>query len=132
MKTDLTQELARLLKFTASIAVAIRMYSAYNQSRTPHVDAPNDLMWLADSLHNFDQLGNAVLGGVPTNIVFACDSLLKSFQGYQEVFPGSTRQAKPTFERNARRVDLRDAMAIFSDIRAKVLPLTLQGGKEQA
>lgn len=124
MKTNLTEELARLLIFTASVATAIRMYSAYNQAGDRHEDAPNDLMWLSDSLHNFDMLGNAILGGTPGNILFACDSLLRSFQGYQEVFPESTRQAKPTFERNAQRIQLKDAMAIFIDIRAKVLPLT--------
>ena len=31
MKIDLTWGLARLLNFTAQIAIAIRMYSAYNQ-----------------------------------------------------------------------------------------------------
>lgn len=124
MQIDLTSELAKLLKFTADVARAIRMYSAYNQSGARHEDAPNDLMWLADSLHNFDMLGRAITEGSPANVVFACDALLKAYQGYQEVFPGSDRQPKPTFDRNAHRVELKEAMAIFSDIRAKVLPLT--------
>ena len=121
LKVDLSTELARLLNFTATVAIAIRMYSAYNSSGARHEDAPNDLMWLSDSLHNFDMLGNAILAGIPENILFACDSLLKAFQSYQEVFPGSTRQAKPTFERNSQHVDLKVAMAIFTDIRVKVL-----------
>lgn len=120
---DLTSELARLLQFTANVATAIRMYSAYNQSGEQHVDAPNDLMWLADSLHNFDMLGRAILAGRPANILFACDTLLKTYQGYQEVFPGSTRQARPTFERNAHRVELKEAMEIFSGVREKILPI---------
>lgn len=126
MKVDLTTELARLLNFTARIAIAIRMYSAYNQSSAHHEDAPNDLMWLSDSLHNFGMLGNAILAGIPQNIIVACDSLLKTFHSYQEVFPGSTRQAKPTFERNAHRVELKEAMAIFTDIRVKVLAQTIE------
>ncbi|MEM8519525.1 hypothetical protein [Janthinobacterium sp. CAN_S7] len=123
LKVDLSTELARLLNFTATVAIAIRMYSAYNSSGARHEDAPNDLMWLSDSLHNFDMLGNAILAGIPENILFACDSLIKALQSYQEVFPGSTRQAKPTFERNSQRVELKEAIAIFTDIRAKVLPL---------
>lgn len=123
MKTDLSSELARLLNFTADVAVAIRMYSAYNQGGQRHEDAPNDLMWLSDCLHNFNMLGRAVQGDRPAGILFACDMLLKSYKGYQEIHPGSTRQPKPTFERNSPQVDLKEAMAIFGEIRAKVLPL---------
>ena len=126
MKVDLTTELARLLNFTARIAIAIRMYSAYNQNAAHHDDAPNDLMWLSDSLHNFDMLGNAILAGIPENIIVACDSLLRAFHSYQEVIPGSTRQAKPTFERNAHLVNLKEAMAIFTNIRVKVLAQTIE------
>ena len=121
MKVDLTRELARLLNFTASVAVAIRMYSAYNQNGARHENAPTDLMWLSDSLHNFDMLGNAILTDTPANILVACDSLLTSFQSYQKEFPRSTRQAKPTFDRNSQHVKLIEAMAIFTDIRAIVI-----------
>ncbi len=123
MKVDLTSELARILNFTAEVAIAIRMYSAYNQNGNRHEDAPGDLMWLSDCLHNFDMLGRAIQGGNPANIVAACDMLLKAYEGYQVENPRFTRQAKPTFDRNADRVSLHEAMAIFTDIRAKVLPL---------
>lgn len=119
MKIDLTSELARLLEFAAKIAIAIRMYSAYNQSGEHHEDAPSDLMWLSDSLHNFDMLGRAVLDGSPPNIILACDTLSRSFRGYQEIHPNSTRQAKPTFDRNAKRIDLNEAIAVFEEIRSK-------------
>jgi hypothetical protein len=121
MKLDLTVELGRLLNFTAQVAVAIRMYSAYNQSRGPQPNAAEDLMWLSDSLHNFSALGTAVQGGNPDNIIFACDMLSRSYKAYQEVFPNSTRQAKPTFERNANRVSLNEAIAIFEQIRLKAI-----------
>lgn len=119
MTIDLTNELARLVKFTADVATAIRMYSAYNQSGTDHKDASIDLMWLSDCLHNFDILSRSILEGNPSNIVAACDMLLQTFEGYQLENQHQTRSAKSTFDRNASRVSLRDAIAIFRDMRAK-------------
>lgn len=77
-KINLTCELARLLNFTAAVATAIRMYSAYNPSEQ-HLNAPEDLMWLSDCLHNLDMLGRAVVEEKPANIVFACDVLLTTY-----------------------------------------------------
>lgn len=122
MTIDLTNELARLLKFTADVATAIRMYSAYNQGGTIHEDAPTDLMWLSDCLHNFDMLAHAILAGNANNIDAACEMLLKVYERYQVESLHYTRQSKPTFDRNAARLSLRDAIAIFIDIRAKVAP----------
>jgi hypothetical protein len=121
MKIDLTAELGKLLQFTAQVAVAIRMYSAYNRMGFQQEDAPMDLMWLSDSLHNFGILGIAVQEGNPANIISACDMLSRSYKGYQEMHPNSTRQAKPTFERNANRVNLNEAIAIFEQIRVKAV-----------
>ena len=116
---DLTSELGRLLEFTGKVATAIRMYSAYNPCGD-HEDAGMDLMWLSDSLHSFGTLGKAVQAGDSENIMFACDALLKMYRGYQEIRPNSSRQALPTFERNAKRVNLNEAIATFTDIRIKV------------
>lgn len=121
MKIDLTAELGKLLEFTAKVAVAIRMYSAYNRIGERQEDAPMDLMWLSDSLHNFSILGTAVQEGNPANIISACDMLSRSYKSYQEIHPHSTRQAKPTFERNADRVNLNEAIAIFEQIRLKTV-----------
>jgi hypothetical protein len=127
---DLTSELARLLNFTGKVATAIRMYSAYNQSGCSHEDAPNDLMWLSDSLHSFGTLGKAIQAGSAENIMFACDMLLNAYRGYQEIRPNSSRQALPTFERNGARFDLNEAISIFTDIRTKVADSTMQKGNE--
>lgn len=120
MKIDLTDELARLVQFTAGVATAIRMYSAYN-SAGRHEDAPNDLMWLSDCLHNFDMLGRTVRGGDEQAIVFACDMLSNAYEGYQTIHPGSTRQSKPAFDRNLSHFSLQEGIEIFRDIRSKVL-----------
>jgi hypothetical protein len=123
---DFTREFAQLLKFTASVATAIRMYSAYNQGEVQREHAQIDLMFLSDSLHNFDRLGSAVLQGVPANIVTACDSLLETYGTYQ--FQDSRfglRQGKATFDRNAHLVSLPEAVDVFKHIRAKALPFVL-------
>lgn len=127
-KINLTRELARLLNFTAVVATAIRMYSAYNPGGH-HLggerieNAPEDLMWLSDCLHNLDRLGRAVVEEKPANIVSACDALLTAYADYQVEDPRRSRQAKPSFDRNARMFSLREGMDIFTDIKAKVLPL---------
>jgi hypothetical protein len=41
---------------------------------------------------------------------------------YQEIRPNSSQQAKPTFDRNAKR-NLNEAIAIFGDIRVKAAAL---------
>jgi len=123
-KIDLTLELARLLVFTAKVATAIRMYSAYNQSDEHFEDAPLDLMFLSDCLHNFDCLGYAIAEGSPVNIVFACDLLLNSYRDYQIEHPqDGTRQSKRTFDRNASRFSLNEGMAFFVEIRSKAASL---------
>lgn len=99
------------------------MYSAYNQGQQ-HEDAPNDLMFLSDSLHNFDQLGHAIQEGRSASIVAACDSLLTAYGRYQTEDPRfGSRQGKRTFDRNAERVSLEEAVDIFNDIRTKVSAL---------
>ena len=124
---NLTRELARLLNFTADVATAIRMYSAYNQGGHEHENAPLDLMWLSDCLHGFDRLGRAILEKNPTNIVSACDSLLTSYESYQVLNPiYGDRNAKPSFDRNANMFSLNEGIDIFTDIKAKVFHLLIE------
>lgn len=118
MQINLTAELSRLVSYTAIVARKIRMYSAYNPQGFRLENAPYDIMWLSDSLHNFSMLGNAVLRENPSEILRACDDLLSMYQGYLDDQPTSD-----SFKREGVRVDLNEAMSVFSDIRAKVLPL---------
>lgn len=120
---NLTFELAQLLNFTADVATAIRMYSAYNQSGAPSEDAPNDLMWLSDCLHHFERLGRAVQEGRPGQIILVCDDLLLIYKGYQQENKRFSRQAKPTFDRNSKLFSLDVAIAVFVEIKNKVLPM---------
>ena len=119
---NLTPELARLLTFTANVAIAIRMYSAYSGANRDNPHAPNDIMFLSDCLHNFDRLGNSIQQS-PESIISACDMLLGIYAGYQvEDVQFGSRQPKHSFDRNKVIFSLSEGIGIFTDIRAKVLP----------
>lgn len=123
---DLTSELARLLNYTAEVATAIRMNSPYNGCYEPaNPQHGNDVMWLADCLHNFGMLGRAIQGADPKGIDFACDMLLQAYErygqdSYSDIVKGDPQGA---FERNTELFSLAEGMRIFMDIKAKVSPL---------
>lgn len=120
---NLTRELARLLDYTAQVAIAIRMntpYGDYDQRNPQH---GYDVMWLADSIHGFMNLAEAIISGDADQIVFACDMLAEVYNSYTED-PGEARvKGDPpgAFKRHAEYFRLEDGRAIFADIKAKVL-----------
>lgn len=120
-------ELAKLLEFVSRIATAIRMNSAYNGKAQHNPHASFDVMWLADSLHNLDGLGRAILEGKPEQIAFTCDRLVSMFEGYASESTGLKSEPKHTFDRWSQLVDLRDGIDIFRAIKAKALAQTIQG-----
>lgn len=76
-------QLGRLLNFVADMATAIRLNSAYRGVQTgPDEQASLDVMWLSDSLHNFNQLGRALEGGDVALVIGACEAL----KSYYELF----------------------------------------------
>lgn len=118
---NLTNELAQLITFTADVATAIRMYSAYNGSAEYGEDAALDLMWLSDCLHRLDTLAHAILKNRQDGIVSVCDTLIKAYEDYQVINPCYTRHAKACFERNQGIFSLQQGIDIFKGIRAKVV-----------
>lgn len=125
LAVNLTVELARLTEFTGKVAAAITVCSAYvlrSDSRT-RVRQREDLMWLSDCLHSFKMLGTYIARGSPEQIVHACDELIGMYNSYGATNPQQLTRARECFERNAQRFSLADGIAIFSDIRNKVLPL---------
>lgn len=115
---DFSHELAALLEHTARTAIAIRQHSPYSRPAGLSEPPENqyDLLWLADSLHNFDSLGRAIIEQNPDRIVFACDLLSSLYQRY-----GSEKNnSKGTFER-ARKygISLDHAIDLFNQIRLK-------------
>ncbi|MGT2457789.1 hypothetical protein ACU4GI_33345 [Cupriavidus basilensis] len=128
MQANFTAELAQLLKFTGDTAMAIRMYSAYSggspagylgRAANPTQDSL-DLMFLADALHHFSRLGDAVQGGSPHAVVDASNALLRAFSDYDTERPEyGRRQPKPTFDAWARLVCLADAKDAIAAIQKK-------------
>lgn len=127
---DYTTELAQLMKFAGLTATAIRMYSAYNghgysdgifgAKRADPARSPLDLMFLADALHHFERIGDAVEGGVSQTIISTCDDILSIYETYEVENPRfGERQSKPTFELWSNLVHLNDAKMALSSIRGK-------------
>lgn len=117
---DLNMELARLLAFTAKVSTAIRMCSSYAAPHVPKT-APDDVMWLSESLHSFDRLAEAVQGQSPGGIVSACDSLLESYRYYQAGGVCNSNASADTFQRNRRYFLLDEGISVFLDIKQKAL-----------
>lgn len=119
---NLTRELARLLEYTAQVAIAIRMNTPYNGEFDPcNPQYGYDAMWLADSLHGFMNLAEAIKHDDADEIVFACDMLAEVYASYTED-PGEARvKGDPpgAFKRHAEYFRLEDGRAIFADIKAK-------------
>jgi len=118
---DLTEELARLINFTAQVAVAIRLNSAYSPPSKNNPNTPIDVMWLSDSLHNFNSLGDAVVRRNKNAILRACISLERNYAWF--VSPdvtGCKGIPHETFARYSDLVNLNEAVEIFSRIRVKV------------
>lgn len=125
---NLTKELSQLLIYVGNVAIAIRMNSAYNGDSIHNPNTPYDVMWLSDSLHNFDVLGEAIEQGNPEKIDRACGKILFLINNqYTKILPEFVGQLKgnppETFERYNRYVDLNKAAEILNRIREKVSSL---------
>lgn len=126
MNFDISFELGRLLVFTAEVATAIRMNSAYNEayrSRDPR-DIGLDVMWLSESLHCFDRLGRAIQADNRKEVVDACDSLLSYYRMFTDGVPEGARlkgDPKAVFERYSHLCHPQEAIEIFIGIRDKAI-----------
>lgn len=125
MQIDVTHELGRLLVFIADVATAIRTNSLYAgdyESRDPH-EVGLDVMWLSDSLHCFDRLGQALQSGDGKAIEAASEGLF----GYYGMFidgadgKGLKGDPKGTFERYGHLCNANEARAALEAIRLKAV-----------
>lgn len=124
LEIDLTDELARLLSYTAGVAIAIRLNSAYRSDyKEQNPQHGYDVMWLADSLHNFDMLARAIQESNSAEIARACDMLLSFYAMYTHgPTEGNKGDPQGSFARHARYANLDEALAVFKAIKAKVTP----------
>lgn len=117
---DFSHELAALLEHVAHTAIAIRQHSAYARAK-PSPDTQQkyyDLLWLADSLHNLDSLGRAIMEEKPDRIIYACDQLTSLYKRYDT----ENTNSKDTFERAKKYgISLSHAIEIFQEIKLKAI-----------
>jgi hypothetical protein len=125
--TSLQAELGRLLSYVSRVALAIRLYSAYNPSKKYTLGqeiCDIDLMWLSDSLHNFNMLGDAIIMGQRESIDDSCDFLISAYKGYLQIDHPNTlnnprRASAPAFARNEQYFLLNDGISILEAIKKK-------------
>ena len=125
MKIDISWEIGRLLIYIAELGTAIRLNSPYRgdyESRDPR-EVGLDVMWLSDSLQCLDRLGLAIQADDPKKIVAECDALLSYYRMFTDGVQGKSLKGDPkaTFERYAHLFRPQEAIAVFTDIRAKAL-----------
>lgn len=120
-KIDLTNELAKLLNFVSSVAIALRMNSAYSPVSSSNPDKDEDIMWLSDSLHNFDSLARAIETGDSKVIHSAALGLADTFNTYLNPKPNSYPKSDPrdTFKKWEREVSIPYVIRVLKSIAAK-------------
>jgi len=119
---NFTSELCQLLEFTSNVAIAIRMNSAYHKESMCDPETPHNVLWLSDCLHNFSYLSDAINLNDTEKIIIACDNLLQNYKWYYEnhLYEQYGHDSKTIFERYSQRVELKDAMKIFEQIKSTV------------
>lgn len=132
---NVTAELAQLMKFTGDAATAIRMYSAYSGGSPSahllrHEDPRRDsveLMFLADALHHFAPLGDALKSADLPEILRVCDRLLVVFSEYKIERPElGARQPCLVFEVWKSTVCLDEPISALKAMRAKAASILMQ------
>lgn len=127
MRIDVSWELGRLLVYVADVATAIRLNSPYGSDYKDRdlCEVGFDVLHLSDSLHCLDRLGRAIQSGDSRSIVMTCDALLSHYRTFMEGAQGRGEKGDPkaSFERYGHLCRPQEAMAVFTDIRAKALDL---------
>jgi hypothetical protein len=119
---NITKELGKVMEYVAKTATAIRMHSAYRRqgSMPEEPTAQFDLLWLSDSLHNFDYLGSAIQSGQSETVVQACDELIEMYKRYG--VDSSGFDSKAAFERAQEYgISLDEMVDVFISIRSKAI-----------
>lgn len=112
---DFTEELARLAICTANTAIAIRLNSPYAPMSKDNPNTPYYVMELSDSLHNFDQLGRAIIAKNIDQIIQSCEFLISDYTGFLN---DGNEQLKDLLNQN-RHFKPKEFIAVFQDIKAK-------------
>lgn len=118
---DITSEMARLFIHVSRVATAIRMTSAYGSDSTfkdPKL-IPYDVLWLSDSLHNFDGLGRTIGQGDLAGISVQCSFLLGRYGEYQPTEQNQHLSSRNSFERYSRFCNPQEVVELLTAIKQK-------------
>lgn len=127
-QVDLSAEIGTLFEHVARVATAIRNYSAFTRGHNgqEHPKARYDLLWLADCLHSFDEIGRALTKRNPAALAGACAELTSMYETYLK--DGSGYDSRDTFQRLAAAVPLGEAKEAIRAIMDKAARLLEDSG----
>lgn len=103
---DFTAELAQVLDYVSRVAIAIRMNSRYANAPLT-LETSENVMWLSDSLHNFDRIGNAILARDYRALTQTCDLLQQMLREFQSE---SVAKAHERYFKVQDMLDILDAL----------------------
>ena len=120
MGINYTDELASLVLFTGTTALAIRQYSAYRADTTlASRTVARDVMWLSDSMHNFEAIGRNVLQANHAHVAFMAGLLAEQFQEHLQTDPSDPESPAAAFQRHTQYVDLHAVIVTLLNLQAK-------------
>ncbi len=119
---DLSSEIGALFEHVARVASTVRNYSAYTRGHNApeQAKARYDLLWLADCLHNFDEIGRALSRGSVQALSSACEDTGAMYDKYLK--DASGYNSRDTFQRLSDNVPLDPPSEAFRSIIAKTGP----------
>ena len=127
-RLDFSEELAELVIFMSEVAISIRMYTPYNRCLAISEEEKNrHILWLADSIHAFADLAEAIKSGNTKAISETADGIVKLYEKYTVIGdrwagdPMRTFHNEPDLANHERsnRWVLDDGIAIMEKIKAK-------------
>ncbi|MGR9053824.1 MAG: hypothetical protein ACU84J_14355, partial [Gammaproteobacteria bacterium] len=127
--TNISFEIGRLLIYIADVATAIRLNSPYRGDywTRNRNEVGLDVMWLSDSLHCLDRLGKALRTADHNEIASSCEDLIDYYRLFEDDVVGEVNglnrkgDPKAVMKHYDHLFDPKDAVAIFTDIRDKLL-----------
>ena len=96
LRSNALEALGEFLNYVSRVAVAIRLNSAYRQG-AENTYSKYDVMWLSDSLHNLNMLGNALQG--KQDLEWSVDRLINTYKAYLGDGEGMVSNPKETYSR---------------------------------
>jgi hypothetical protein len=118
---DLQREFARYMAFVSAVAGHLLANNPlHNPAAADNPHALSDSRWLAEVIHNFDMLSEAIAAGDAQEIMFVCTANLHRYDEFRGVGLVDPLHGKHrAFERNGGPELLDEGIAVLTAIRLK-------------